>query len=46
MCQPNRPPQLELLERLSNVLVGHEMLPAKLGSAIAQHMGHTLAGGG
>jgi phosphatidate cytidylyltransferase len=38
--------QLELLERLSNVLVGHEMLPAKLGSAIAQHTGRALTGGG
>lgn len=39
-------PQLELLERLSNVLVGHEMLPARLGGAIADHAGRALAGGG
>lgn len=47
-CPDCRPPvlQLELLERLSNVLVGHEMLPARLGGAIADHAGRALAGGG
>jgi len=36
--------QLEVLERLANVLVGHQMLPAKLGDAIAQHAQRAVGG--
>ncbi|KAL4435606.1 hypothetical protein ABPG77_002569 [Micractinium sp. CCAP 211/92] len=38
------PQQLEVLERLANVLVGQQVLPSGLGDAIAQHAQRTLGG--
>lgn len=35
--------QLEVMQRLSNVLVGQQQLPAALGEAIAQHAGQLAA---
>jgi hypothetical protein len=37
--------QLEVLERLGNVLMGQQMLPVKLGNAIADHAGRVLHAG-
>ena len=52
-CSPARLPaamprclvQLEVLERLGNVLMGQQMLPVKLGNAIADHAGRVLHAG-
>lgn len=38
------PQQLEVLQRLANVLVGQQMLPAQLGDAIAQHARRAAGG--
>ena len=42
---PYCPVQLEVLERLGNVLMGQQMLPVKLGNAIADHAGRVLHAG-
>lgn len=36
--------QLEVMERVANVLIGQGMLPSQLGKAIAGHAGQALAG--
>lgn len=45
-CAPLPPNalQLEVLDRLSNVLLGQQMLPQQLGAAIAKHAAQALGG--